>query len=246
MRFISFFRARTRLLLNSSTTPHADTNMLKWLTGRKETQFAAQRLYDAIVAQSRLPVFYLRHGVPDTVTGRFEMIVVHMFLVLERLQVEPGEGSDRAAQLGQALNEAFIGDMDSAMREMGVADVRVGKRMHQAAGAFFGRLMAYRKAIETSPAQGYSKDSLADALARNVLAEAEGEGTSPGSPWQNSDTAAVTDRAQAALALAGYMRTAAVALSGISLDAMSAGEVVWPVTAPALDPALDNSPDIRI
>ena len=126
---------------------------LTWLTGKfgltrkNDTRLAAQRLYDAIVAQSRLPAFYLGHGVPDTVTGRFEMIVVHMFLVLERLQAEQGPEGEHAGQTGQALNEAFIGDMDSAMREMGVADVRVGQRMHQTAGAFFGRLMAYRKAI---------------------------------------------------------------------------------------------------
>ncbi len=193
--------------------------MLKWLTGRNETQLAAQRLYDAIVAQSRLPAFYLRHGVPDTVTGRFEMIVVHMFLVLERLQAEQGEDSDRSAQLGQALNEAFIGDMDSAMREMGVADVRVGKRMHQAAGAFFGRLMAYRKAIGTAGTRGDATDPLADAIARNVLAGAEGE---------IAPSTASPERTQASLALADYMRAASVALAGHSLDAVSAGAIVWP------------------
>jgi cytochrome b pre-mRNA-processing protein 3 len=202
--------------------------MLKWLTGRKETQLAAQRLYDAIVAQSRLPVFYLRHGVPDTVTGRFEMIVVHMFLVLERLQAEPGEDSGRAAQLGQALNEAFIGDMDSAMREMGVADVRVGKRMHQAAGAFFGRLMAYRKAIETPRPEWDQADPLADAIARNVLADSEGENAPSEGARQGAQLAATSERTLAAEALAGYMRTTAALLAGVSLDALSAGAIAWP------------------
>lgn len=199
--------------------------MLKWLTGRKDTQVAAQRLYDAIVAQSRLPIFYLRHGVPDTVTGRFEMIVVHMFLVLERLQAEPAENADRAAQLGQALNEAFIGDMDSAMREMGVADVRVGKRMHQAAGAFFGRLMAYRKAVETPQPECDQADPLADAIARNVLADSEVENA----PSEGAQLAATSERTLAAEALAGYMRTTVALLAGISLDALSAGAIAWPV-----------------
>ena len=206
--------------------------MLKWLTGRKETQVAAQRLYDAIVAQSRLPLFYLRHGVSDTVTGRFEMIVVHMFLVLERLQAETGENSGRAAQLGQALNEAFIGDMDSAMREMGVADVRVGKRMHQAAGAFFGRLMAYRKAVETPVPKDQPGDPLADAIVRNVLAETEGETVAPGGAQQGAPS---PERTLAAKALAGYMRATAEVLAGVSLDALHAGEIVWPALGTGSD-----------
>ena len=208
--------------------------MLKWFTGRKDTHIAAQRLYDAIVAQSRLPVFYRRHGVPDTVTGRFEMIVLHMFLVLERLQAEQGADADRAAQIGQALNEAFIGDMDSAMREMGVADVRVGQRMHQTAGAFFGRLMAYRKALDATQARGKdATDHLADAIARNVLADLGADDGSDIGRKEAGDQAErgaqiSTHRTRAAAALASYVRTAAAVLSGFNLSVLNAGAIVWP------------------
>ena len=190
--------------------------MLRWMIGRNGSQRTAQSLYDAIVAQSRLPVFYRDHCVPDTVTGRFEMIVLHMFLVLERLQAEPGDAAEPAQRLAQALNEAFMANLDDAMREMGVADVRVGQRMHQAAGAFFGRLMAYRKAI-TAPEAG-SPDPLAAAIARNILVEV-------------SDGAAV-----AARALALYTRTAATGLERQPGTDLMAGMVRFPTPAAAARP----------
>lgn len=205
--------------------------MLRWLTGRTDTQIAAQRLYDAIVAQSRLPVFYQRHGVPDTVTGRFEMIVLHMFLVLERLQTEPTETAERAGQIGQALNEAFIGDLDSAMREMGVADVRVGKRMHQTAGAFFGRLMAYRKALDGTHTTGKdAPDPLVAAIARNVLADlvaGDGADREPADVRMRA-VQIPADLTKAAAALAAYMRAATAALAGIDLPVLSVGAITWP------------------
>lgn len=201
--------------------------MLKWLTRRRDANLAAKRLYDAIVAQSRRPVFYLAHGVADTVTGRFEMIVVHMFLVLERLQSEHGETAARAATLGQALNEAFVTAMDDAMREMGVADIRVSERMHQAAGAFFGRLMAYRAAIAAAPAganaDGSAGDPLADALMRNVLAGQPDAGPSTAQPRPNIPGAARS--------LAAYMRAATADLASRSIEDLAAGTLSWPQPA---------------
>lgn len=188
--------------------------MFNWLTARKANKRIAERLYGVIVAQSRLPGFYAGHGVPDSVTGRFEMIVLHMFLVQERLQAAVGEPSAPAERLGQALNEAFIADMDDAMREMGVADVRVGERMHQAAGAYFGRLMAYRKALTAdSTADGPGYDALAKAIARNVLADATG--TECGKDL-------------AARALGAYARSAANHLAGLPLSTMLAGTMTFP------------------
>ena len=190
--------------------------MLKWILGRNDGQRTAGTLYDAIVAQSRRPEFYRDHSVPDTVTGRFEMIVLHMFLVLERLQAEPGDAAEPAQRLGQALNEAFVANLDDAMREMGVADVRVGQRMHQAAGAFFGRLMAYRKAIAASEAD--STDPLEAAIVRNILAE-------------------VPDGAAAAArALALYTRTAATELERQPGTDLLAGTVRFPTPAAAARP----------
>lgn len=189
--------------------------MLSWLTGRNTHKSAAERLYGAIVAQSRLPVFYADWGVPDTVTGRFEMIVLHMFLTLERLQAADAAGGDAGGKLGQSLNEAFMSDLDDAMREMGVADVRVSKRMHQAAGAFFGRLMAYRDAAGR-PSSG-AGDPLEEVIARNVFADAADAGRS-GTP--------ATSRPDA---LAAYSREAARGLRQQPLTEHLAGRITFPV-----------------
>ena len=136
--------------------------MRNWLNARSEAKRATERLYAAIVAQSRLPAFYADLGVPDTPTGRFEMIVLHMFMVLERL----GPSAER---LSQTLTEAFVADVEGALREMGIADITVPKRMHAMAGAFFGRMLAYREAAAEHG------DALAQAIARNVFADAGAE-----------------------------------------------------------------------
>jgi cytochrome b pre-mRNA-processing protein 3 len=189
--------------------------MLRWLTARKDEQRSKDRLYETIVAQSRLPVFFQQHRVPDTVTGRFEMIVLHMFLVLERLQSAQDGSAQAAERLGKLLNEAFVADMDGAMREMGVADVRVGERMHQAAGAYFGRLMAYRKALAT-PSSGTASalaptsDALADAIARNILVDVAGGEL-------------------AARSLAAYTRAAGDHLAGQPFEDLAAGIVTFPL-----------------
>ena len=136
--------------------------MRNWLNARSEAKRATERLYAAIVAQSRLPAFYADLGVPDTPTGRFEMIVLHMFMVLERL----GPSAERRSQ---TLTEAFVADVEGALREMGIADITVPKRMHAMAGAFFGRMLAYREAAAEHG------DALAQAIARNVFADAGAE-----------------------------------------------------------------------
>jgi cytochrome b pre-mRNA-processing protein 3 len=137
--------------------------MLKWLKDRAQTKLAASQLYAAIVAQSRLPLFYADMGVPDTVTGRFEMIVAHLAPLLGRLG-RAGEGGSR---LAQAVSEAFIADMDAAMREMGVGDMSVAKKVHAVAGSFFGRLKAYEAALAVP-----GEAQLSAALARNAFADA--------------------------------------------------------------------------
>ena len=197
--------------------------MLSWLTRRNPYKAAAEALYVAIVAQSRLPVFYAACDVPDTVTGRFEMIVLHMFLTLDRLQATGPEEGDAGEQLGQSLNEAFMADLDDAMREMGVADVRVSKRMHQAAGAFFGRLMAYREAAGKPPTG--AADALAEAIARNVLAETGDDSVAPASATPGHSAAA----------LAAYCRDVARHLRDVPLATLRTGQISFP--APSLPSA---------
>jgi cytochrome b pre-mRNA-processing protein 3 len=124
-----------------------------------------EALYGAIVAQARSAVFYRDYGVPDTVNGRFEMVVLHLVLVLERLST----GHDDASRaLGQAVFDLFCQDMDDQLRETGVGDLAVPKRMRQVAGAFYGRQEAYRAALATS-----DDAALEGALIRNVYAGTE-------------------------------------------------------------------------
>jgi cytochrome b pre-mRNA-processing protein 3 len=101
-------------------------------------------LYGTIVAQARLPAFYQVYAVPDTVNGRLEMVMLHAVLVLLRLE---GEAALLRA-LGQELFDRFCRDMDDSMREMGVGDLAVPRRMRRIGTAFYGRLAAYRAALE--------------------------------------------------------------------------------------------------
>ena len=100
-------------------------------------------LYGMIVAQARAPAFYQDYGVPDTVDGRFEMVVLHTVLVLRRLDAEPGP----VRRLGQAVFDLFCRDMDASLREMGVGDLKVPREMRRIGEAFYGRKAAYEAAL---------------------------------------------------------------------------------------------------
>ncbi len=98
-------------------------------------------LYGMIVAQARLPCFYRDYAVADTVNGRFDLIVLHLALVLDRLAQDPASQS-----LGQGIFDRFCQDMDHNLREMGVGDLKVPKQMRRMGEAFYGRSQAYRAA----------------------------------------------------------------------------------------------------
>jgi cytochrome b pre-mRNA-processing protein 3 len=116
----------------------------------------ADALYGALVAQARQPEFYADLGVPDTVDGRFDMIMLHLSLLLRRLR-----GDDEA--LAQAVLDTTFDDMDRNLREMGAGDLGVGRRVKAMARAYFGRFEAYDAALDAGDGDG-----LAAALARNV------------------------------------------------------------------------------
>jgi cytochrome b pre-mRNA-processing protein 3 len=144
-------------------------------------------LYGAIVAQARAPAFYSSYGVPDTVQGRFDLIVLHLVLVVAQIgqqaggQTEPDKTAARG--IGQQLFDAFCRDLDDNLREMGVGDLTVPKKMRSFAEAFYGRQAAYVAALAAT-----DRRELENALARNIFDEAKaGEG---------------------AARLAGYVRTA--------------------------------------
>ena len=118
----------------------------------------AAELYAAIVAQARSPVFFRDLEVPDDIDGRFETLALHAFLVLERLKA----GGDTSAGLAQALFDTFFEDMDRSLREMGVSDLGVGRRVKAMAQGFYGRIRAYEQGLAGT------QEELADALRRNL------------------------------------------------------------------------------
>ena len=116
-------------------------------------------LYGMIVAQARLPCFYRDYAVADTVNGRFDLIVLHLALVLDRLKQD---GVTQA--LGQGVFDLFCQDMDHNLREMGISDLKVPKEMQHMGQAFYGRSQAYVAAM----AAGGSDRALVQALTRNI------------------------------------------------------------------------------
>ncbi|WFU76565.1 MULTISPECIES: ubiquinol-cytochrome C chaperone family protein [unclassified Bradyrhizobium] len=117
-----------------------------------------EAIYGMIVTQAREPIFYRDLGVSDTVNGRFDLLLLHLWLVLRRLRTVQG-----ATELSQALFDRFCEDMDDNLREMGVGDQIVPKRMRAFGEAFYGRVQAYDQAIEAGG------EALAAAICKNIL-----------------------------------------------------------------------------
>ena len=165
-------------------------------------------LYGMIVAQARSAAFYTSYGVPDTVAGRFDLIVLHLVLLLRRLEGDDDTSPIRRRQgadhgFGQKLFDAFCQDLDDNLREMGVGDLAVPKQMRRFGEAFYGRQAAYRTAFAAAGTQELEK-----ALARNIF---EVVGTD-----------------ERAARLARYARAAAIRLSAEEDDALMAGTVTFP------------------
>jgi cytochrome b pre-mRNA-processing protein 3 len=164
-------------------------------------------LYGAIVAQARSAVFYTRYGVPDTVEGRFELIVLHLVLILGRLGREngavPRPGSKRPSgpTIGQRLFDVFCRDLDDNLREMGVGDLAVPREMRRFGEAFYGRQGAYGAALAATDERELEK-----ALARNIFG--------------------VTGVDERAARLARYARATAQQLDTEAEDALVAGKTL--------------------
>ena len=173
---------------------------------RKETaqEKAASLLYEAIVAQSRQTVFYLDYQVEDSVTGRFEMIVLHSYLLFHRLRDEDEE----AKALGQAVFDRFFKDMDHSLREIGIGDLSVPKKIKKMAQAFFGHVEAYDAGREEGD------QSFADALSRNIYPDHDGTHSH-------------------AFALVAYVKQCTNDLNSQSVDAFQQGVIAFP-DVPAL------------
>jgi cytochrome b pre-mRNA-processing protein 3 len=156
-------------------------------------------LYAEIVAAARQEAFFSDWEVPDTPLGRFEMLSLHMFLIQHRLRGETGQARD----IAQQLVDDFFTEVDHSLRELGIGDMGVPKRMKKLARMFYGRTAAYGTALDAG-----DQPELAAALARNIRPDA--------ADWRHAD------------ALAGYVVTAAGALASQRLADICAGSIVFP------------------
>jgi len=173
--------------------------VLQRLFAVRPSQLAGQALYSAAARQARQPAFYRDLGVADSGEGRFELYSLHVALILLRLK---GQGAT-AAETAQHLFDTFVRALDDALREMGVGDLSVGKKMRKLGEAFYGRARSYEEALEQLP----DRAELETLLGRTVL---------EGGPIA------------AAPALADYVVRAAGGLDALDLEALLEGRVQWP------------------
>jgi cytochrome b pre-mRNA-processing protein 3 len=165
-------------------------------------KIVGRQLYESVVERARQPLFYTEFAVSDSIEGRFELYSLHVILLLHRLK---GQGA-QAADTAQVLFDTFISQLDHALREIGVGDLSVAKKMRKLGEAFYGRAKAYQEALEAN-----DRTALAALIGRTVY---EGE----------KDVAA--DR------LADYVQRSAALLATIGLDDVLAAKLVWPDIAP--------------
>ncbi|MBT3238808.1 MAG: hypothetical protein HOL37_01790 [Rhodospirillaceae bacterium] len=165
--------------------------------GSTQEQKAVAGLYKRLVLRSRDPAFYLHCGVADTTEGRLDMITVHAVLVMRRLKDE----SEAARALSQALFDHMFADIDMNLREMGVGDMGISRRIKKMIGAFYGRVKAYDEAMSED-----NDSDLIAALQRNL------------DNGEQIEAAKLTR-------MANYMRQSWQAIDAMDISRLLAGEV---------------------
>lgn len=169
--------------------------MLQRLFKARPALDKGRRLYAAVTTQARTPAFYADLDVPDTNEGRFELYTLHLALVLRRLKRQGAW----AEEVSQALFDRYIDALDDGLREIGVGDLSVGRKMRKLGEALYGRLKHYDEAL--------AGDGLEPLIARTIYAGRDGADAGP---------------------LASYMREADAALTATPLAQVIDGELAWP------------------
>lgn len=182
---------------------------------RRKPPDPADQIYLEVVRKARQPAFYLDCAVPDTVEGRFEMILLHLALLFHRVR----DADEAVKKVAQRVVEAFFMDMDRTLREMGIGDTSVPKKMKKLGQAYNGRSMAYYKAIDAA-----DRSDFAAAVLRNVMALDAGKETA--------------DQQRGALAIADYALATRLLLDASDVTDILSGAIA---TAP-LDAATDLPP----
>ncbi|MEO1656561.1 MAG: ubiquinol-cytochrome C chaperone family protein [Pseudomonadota bacterium] len=166
------------------------------LTGGDAERRRAHAVYVAVAEAARREVFYRDLGVPDTPEGRYDLLSMHAILLMRRLRT----GGEEAITFAQLVFDVMFRDVDDSLREMGVGDMRIGKKVRAHAEAFYGRAQAYEAGLD-------GEGDLADAVARNVYDD---------------------DRSERGAALAGYIRAADAALASQTVEDIMAARVTFP------------------
>jgi len=181
-------------------------SLLGRLLAPRPAKLAGRALFERAAAQARTPTLYRDGGVPDTVEGRFECYALHVDLVLHRLK---GQGPE-AGEVGQALFDKFLDNLDEGLRDMGVGDLSVGKKMRKLGEAIYGRMKGYDAALDAvvSTSSAPNLAPLAALIGRVMFA---------------------ADDAPEGAPLAAYAATCARALAAQPLGEVLAGELAWPL-----------------
>jgi len=137
----------------------------------RPAKLAARRLYSGAVAQARAPALYAVMGIADSPEGRFEALTLHVLLLLERLKLD----GPRLDKLWQGVFDIYVRDLDGALREMGVGDLSVGRKMKRLGEAFYGRAKAFEHAFASLPDRG----PLREVVGRTLLEERPGADPAP-------------------------------------------------------------------
>ena len=167
--------------------------------GTKRNRAISDVLYERIVAAARQPAIYESWDVPDTPLGRFEMVGLHVFLFLHRVR---GENAP-ISEIAQTLTDEFFTDVDSSLRELGIGDAGVPKRVKKLAKMFYGRVNSYSDALDRA-----DEDALTKALMRNVRPDV--------TDWKGGEP------------LAAYVFEAVRMLAEQRSELLLAGEIIFP------------------
>ncbi len=173
----------------------------------RSTRVAARELYSEIITQARQPLFYEGFGVPDSVEGRFDLLALHSFLVMGRLKGADGSDSP-GGHFANKLFSTMVEDLDSNLRELGVGDLTVGKKVRGLTEAFLGRAASYDAALKAG-----DSELMAQAVARNIL----------------GDEAHAKSRT--AISLAAYVFAVNKALAEQKAERLMQGVVIFPPVA---------------
>ncbi|ENN85874.1 Ubiquinol-cytochrome C chaperone [Rhizobium freirei PRF 81] len=168
---------------------------------RNHNQIIVVRQYELLTSMARQPVFYTDYDVPDTVMGRFELLSVVMILFFRRTRSSATSGQE----LAQEIVDAFFEDIDYSIRELGIGDNSVPKRMKKLAGMFYGRLESYAAAMDVD-----DRIALAAALRRNIYPKAD-------------------EGAASMVALADWMMTAEAHLAAVAEAELATGSAALPL-----------------